>query len=248
VITVSLLTALLPRMSRAAAADDRTAVRDDLSFGLRISGVVIVPAAFAFLALGRQVAVLLFQHGATELGEAHGIGSMLTAFGLGLIPFSAQYVILRGFYAFGDTRTPFFISLVTGAANAATAVAASTLLAGTRWPVVAMAAGYGVSSAAGLAYAARRLRTHLSSAADRPGRTVKRTYRRLVLAGAVAAVVAFAIAQEATAAAGPALGGSLLAVTGGGAALVVVFVVMAKAMRVTELDAVAGAMRARLRR
>jgi len=248
VITVSLLTALLPRMSRAAAADDRSAVRDDLSFGLRVSGVVIVPAAFAFLALGQQFAVLLFRHGATGLGEAHGIGFMLTAFGLGLIPFSAQYVILRGFYAFGDTRTPFLIGVVTGAANAAIAVAAHALLAGTRWPVVAMAAGYGVSSAVGLGYAARRLRRHLSPRAALPGRAVKRTYLRLVSAAALAAVVAFATAQEATAAAGPALGGSLLAVVGGGAVLVGVFVLVAKALRVSEVDVVAGVLRARLSR
>ncbi len=32
------------------------------------------------------------------------------AFSLGLVPYSAQFVMLRGFYAYEDTRTPFIIS------------------------------------------------------------------------------------------------------------------------------------------
>jgi putative peptidoglycan lipid II flippase len=235
-------------MSRAAADSDPDSVRDDLSFGLRISGVAIVPAAFAFLALGPQLAVVFFGHGAVQLGEAHGIGYMLMAFGLGLIPFSAQYVMLRGFYAFADTRTPFVISLLTGAANAVIAVLAYSLLGHTRWPVVAMAAGYGISSATGLAYTARRLRTRLSPATNPPGRRVTWTYLRLVCASAVAAVVAFAVAQSATAMTGPAFGGSLLAVATGGAVLLGIFMVMAKALRISELDVLTGLLRARLGR
>ncbi|NUR27952.1 MAG: murein biosynthesis integral membrane protein MurJ, partial [Catenulispora sp.] len=172
VITVSLLTLLLPRMSRAAADGDAAAVRDDLSFGLRMSGAAIVPCAFAFLTLGPQIAAVLFGHGKTDAGQAQGIGFMLAAFGLGLIPFSAQYVILRGFYAFGDTRTPFTVGLITGAVNAAIAVTAALTVSGTKWPVLVMAAGYGLSSAVGLAWSVRRLRPTLTARAAASGRGV----------------------------------------------------------------------------
>ena len=47
------------------------------------------------------------------------LGRMLQAFGLGLIPFSAQYLLLRGFYAFEDTRTPFRMAVwISGIKNA----------------------------------------------------------------------------------------------------------------------------------
>jgi putative peptidoglycan lipid II flippase len=59
VITVSLVTALLPRMSRAAAAGVATAVRLDISEGLRLVGVAIIPAAIAFLVLGRDRATVM---------------------------------------------------------------------------------------------------------------------------------------------------------------------------------------------
>jgi len=270
VITVSLLTLLLPRMSRAAAEDDRQAVREDLSFGLRMSAAVIVPCAFAFLALGPQIAAVLFGYGHTGPGQAHSIGLMLAAFGLGLIPFSAQYVVLRGFYAFGDTRTPFTVGLITGAANAAVAVTAALTLGGTRWPVVVMAAGYGLSSAAGLAWSVRRLRRRLSgqgsaaesaaapertggrgrgAASDRAvaaGRGVARLYRRLVAAAAVAALVGYSAAQDVDRMAGDAPAGSLLATVAGSGVLLGVYILSAKALRVTEVDVLTRHVRKRI--
>ena len=246
-ITVSLLTTLLPRMSRAAADDDRAAVRADLSLGLRVSGAAIVPCAVAFLALGPQFATVLFGYGKTDVSQAHGIGYMLAAFGLGLIPFSAQYVMLRGFYAFGDTRTPFTAGLITGAVNAAVAITATVTLGGTRWPVVVMAAGSGLSSAVGLAWSVRRLRSRLAGgAAAKPGRGVARVYRRLLLAATVAGVVGFAAAQDVGALAGTARPGSMLAAVAGGTALAVVYVLAAKALRVAEVDHLTRRVRARI--
>jgi len=247
VITVSLLTMLLPRMSRAAADDDPAAVRRDLSLGLRVSGAAIVPCAVAFLALGPQFAAVLFGYGQTTLPQAHGIGYMLAASGLGLIPFSAQYVILRGFYAFGDTRTPFAVGLITGAVNAAIAISATAVLGGTRWPVVVMAAGSGLSSAIGLAWSVRRLRTRLAGpAAARPGKGVTRVYRRLLLAATVAGLVGYAAAQDVGALAGSARPGSLLAAAAGGTVLAVVYVLAAKALRVAEVDRLTRRVRARI--
>lgn len=255
VITVSLLTMLLPRMSRAAADDDPAAVRADLSLGLRVSGAAIVPCAFAFLALGPQIAAVLYGYGQTSVSQAHGIGYMLASFGLGLIPFSAQYVILRGFYAFGDTRTPFTVGLITGAVNAAVAIAATAFLGGTRWPVVVMAAGSGLSSAVGLAWSVRKLRPRLAGPAAASGATarsvkagqgVSRVYRRLLLAATLAGLVGYAAAQDVGALAGGARSASFLAAAAGGTALAVVYVLAAKALRVAEVDSLTRRVRTRI--
>src|SRR5207245_11137431 len=63
VITVSVVTALLPRMSRNAHAGRMGAVRGDVSRGLRFVGALIVPSAVLLLLLGRQIGVLLFDYG-----------------------------------------------------------------------------------------------------------------------------------------------------------------------------------------
>ncbi|NUS80091.1 MAG: murein biosynthesis integral membrane protein MurJ, partial [Streptomyces sp.] len=95
IITVSLMAALLPRISRSAAEDDAGAVRDDISQGLRTTAVAIVPLAFGFVALGIPMCTLIF--GSSGTGAATNMGYMLMAFGLGLIPYSVQYVVLRAF-------------------------------------------------------------------------------------------------------------------------------------------------------
>lgn len=104
IITVSVMAALLPRISRAANDGDVGAVRDDISQGLRNSAVAIVPVSFMFLALGVPVCTLLFASSGVEASQS--MGYVLMAFALGLIPYSVQYVVLRGFYAYEDTRTP----------------------------------------------------------------------------------------------------------------------------------------------
>lgn len=123
IITVSLMAALLPRISRSAAEDDAGAVRDDISQGLRTTAVAIVPIAFGFLALGIPMCTLIF--GSSGTSEATNMGYMLMAFGLGLIPYSVQYVVLRAFYAYEDTRTPFYNTVIVAAANAVASASAS---------------------------------------------------------------------------------------------------------------------------
>ena len=52
IIGVSVITALLPRMSAHAAERRYPLVRDDFSTGVRLSSVIVVPAALLLLVLG----------------------------------------------------------------------------------------------------------------------------------------------------------------------------------------------------
>ncbi|MFC1444147.1 murein biosynthesis integral membrane protein MurJ [Streptacidiphilus sp. N1-10] len=188
VITVSLVTALLPRLSRAVAEQRLDDVRDELSRGLRATGMVIVPAAFFFLAFGPEITALLPGHGPTL-----PMGRMLQAFALGLIPFSAQYLLLRGFYAFSDTRTPFWAALWISGLDIALAVGCHLLLPA-RWAVTGMAAAYSLSYLAGLLLTATRLRRRLAGRLD--GRRLSRTYLKLVLAAGPAAAASWAVVRS----------------------------------------------------
>ena len=97
VITVSIVAALLPRMSRSAAEGDNGAVRADLSYGLRLTAVAIIPASVAFLALGADLttALFFFLHGGGDT-SARFMGYVLMGFALGLIGFSSHHIVLRG--------------------------------------------------------------------------------------------------------------------------------------------------------
>lgn len=232
VVTVSLVTALLPRMSRAVAQGRIADVRADLSRGLRVSGVVVVPAAFLFLALGPRISVLLFAHGAADAASAQPLGHMLQAFALGLIPFSAQYLLLRGFYAFEDTRTPFFLAVWIAGVNIALATACHLLLPD-RWSVTGMAGGYAVSYLAGLALTARVLRRRTGGPLD--GGALRRTYTRLLGAASLAAGAGWAADRACATWLGAGTLADAAALTSGILALGLVYLALVRVAGVEEL-------------
>ncbi|MER0446946.1 murein biosynthesis integral membrane protein MurJ [Streptomyces sp. Edi4] len=243
IITVSVMAALLPRISRAAHDNDPGAVRDDISQGLRNSAVAIVPVAFAFLALGVPMCTLLYASSGVQ--AAQSMGFILMAFALGLIPYSVQYVVLRGFYAYEDTRTPFYNTVIVAAVNAAVSAACYVVLPA-RWAVVGMAAAYGLAYAVGVGVAWRRLRNRLGG--DLDGAHVLRTYARLCLAAVPAAVVGGAVGFGLLKFLGEGAGGSVVALVIGGGVLLGIFFVAAKRMRIEELNAMVGMVRGRLGR
>jgi putative peptidoglycan lipid II flippase len=236
IVTVSLVTALLPRMSRAVAEGRIPDLRADLSRALRISGVVIVPTAFLFLALGPQISSFLFAHGATDAASARPLGYMLQAFGLGLIPFSAQYLLLRGFYAFEDTRTPFFTAVAVAGVNIALATACHVLLPA-RWAVVGMAGAYTLSCVAGLALTAFGLRRRLGSRID--DGCLRRTYGKLFCAAGPAAGLGWAAAR-ACAGLGAGTGPTAVALAAGTLATLLAYLLLARLLKVDELRRLPG--------
>ncbi|MEV1020063.1 murein biosynthesis integral membrane protein MurJ [Streptomyces sp. NPDC050264] len=243
IITVSVMAAMLPRIARAAHDGDPGAVRDDISSGLRTSAVAIVPVAFMFVALGVPMCTLLF--GSSGTGAAQSMGYILMAFGLGLIPFSVQYVVLRGFYAYEDTRTPFYNTVIVAAVNAAASALCYVILPA-RWAVVGMAFSYGLAYAIGVGVAWQRLRKRLGG--DLDGANVVRTYARLCLAALPAAIIGGGIGYALTEALGHGAVGSIAALVVGGAALLGTFYVAARKMRIEELNSMVGMVRGRLGR
>jgi len=243
IITVSLMAALLPRISRSAAEGDGGAVRDDISQGLRTTAVAIVPIAFGLLALGIPMCTLIF--GSSGTGAATNMGFMLMAFALGLIPYSVQYVVLRAFYAYEDTRTPFYNTVIVAAVNAAASAVCYFVLPA-RWAVVGMAASYGLAYAIGVGVAWNRLRKRLNG--DLDGTRVLRTYARLCIASVPAALLSGAVCYGIGRTLGQGVVGSFAALLVGGAVLLGIFYVAARRMRIEELNSLVGMVRGRLGR
>ncbi|MFC9631306.1 murein biosynthesis integral membrane protein MurJ [Streptomyces mirabilis] len=243
IITVSLMAALLPRLARSAHEGDAGAVRDDISQGLRTTAVAIVPVSFGFVSLGIPMCTLIF--GSSGTSEATNMGYMLMAFGLGLIPYSVQYVVLRAFYAYEDTRTPFYNTVIVAAVNAGASALCYFALP-PRWAVAGMAASYGLAYAIGVGVAWNRLRKRLGG--DLDGTRVLQTYARLGIASVPAALLSGAACYGIGHTLGQGVGGSLAALLAGGIALLGVFYVAARKMRIEELNSMVGMVRGRLGR
>lgn len=233
VATVSLVTALLPRISLAVAQGRLGDFRSQVSGALSTSAVVIVPAALFFVAFGPQTAQVLFAHGAADAASTVPLGQMLQAFGIGLIPFSAQYLLLRGFYAFEDTRTPFWTAFWMAAVDIALVTACHVYLPA-RWAVTGMAGAYAVRYAFGLALTAWRLRRRIGG---RIGGGVLGTHVKLIVAAGAAAALGWATAHACGRALGTAGTAAVLGqIAAGGAVMAVVYLAAARILRVGELS------------
>jgi len=127
VIGVSVITALLPRMSRAAADGRLEDMREQLNRGLRLTAALLIPAAVAYIVLGRVLSTVVFGHLRTSVEQAQFIGVLLAVFAIGLVPFSAYQLQLRAFYALQDTRTPTLINLGVNVTLVAVDVRCSSL-------------------------------------------------------------------------------------------------------------------------
>ncbi|WP_371284504.1 murein biosynthesis integral membrane protein MurJ [Streptomyces sp. PAN_FS17] len=240
IITVSVVTALMPRMSAAAADGDTAAVRRDVSHALRVSACAVVPAACALFALAQPVMALAFGYGRTSAADTAAMAGILMAFAPGLIALSGQYVLSRAFYALSDTRTPFLLNLVIVTLNAGLSLAAAHLLPA-RWAVTGMAAAYSLALCAGWALTGRVLSRRLGVAG--PLRSSAAGAHARLLVAAVPATALGCFAALGTAPAGP-----VVSTVAGATAVILTFALLARPLRLAELDALLMGARRKLTR
>ncbi|MDV6010991.1 murein biosynthesis integral membrane protein MurJ [Haloechinothrix sp. LS1_15] len=113
VIGVSLLTAIMPRMSRAAADGDDRGLIGHLSYASRISTVALLPIAAVMTVAGTDAGIALYSVGqGAEGAGAERLGQALAISAFGLLPYALVMLQLRVFYALKDARTPTLIMLV----------------------------------------------------------------------------------------------------------------------------------------
>ncbi|MCW2525708.1 MAG: Integral rane protein MviN [Pseudonocardiales bacterium] len=110
VVGVSLLTALMPRMSRSAARNDSAGVVADLSLGARLSAVGLLPFTGGLIVLGPTLTTVLFAYGRSDASDSRYVGEVLAFSAFGLLPFALVMLQLRVFYATRDARTPTLIN------------------------------------------------------------------------------------------------------------------------------------------
>ncbi|MCU1578857.1 MAG: murJ [Rhodoglobus sp.] len=123
IVTVSIATAYFTRMSGHARDGNLTAVRADVAASLRSILFIMVFAAIGLMVLALPFATLFSK----SYPQVLGLGAVLLAFLVGLVPFTILFVLQRVFYSLEDTRTPFFIQLVQAVLFVALALVAATL-------------------------------------------------------------------------------------------------------------------------
>ncbi len=126
IFAVALGTAALPSFSAQAARGAYDELRRSLSFSIRMTNFIALPAAVGIITLATPITSVLFQRGAFGFDQAVLTGYALSAFAVGLWSVSMVRLIVPAFYAIQDTRTP----VITAAGAFVTNCCFSLLLMG----------------------------------------------------------------------------------------------------------------------
>ncbi|HEY2669582.1 MAG TPA: murein biosynthesis integral membrane protein MurJ [Rugosimonospora sp.] len=244
IVAVSIMTALMPRMS-AAAADHRwpDLVRQ-LSLGTRLSSVILIPTSVAFIVLGRQLGVTLFGWRDYAGTPAVQTGWVIAAAGIGLVPFAISQLQLFAFYAMPDTKTPAILNLPVAGVRILIDLILLVVLP-VVWVDAGLMIGNGVSFVLSVVVGYWLLRRRI-------GRLdlteVMTTLAKLVGAALIAAVPTLLVALILEHYLGLGKVGSLLGLVLGGIVLIVVYLAAAVALKVREINEVWRMVKGRLGR
>ncbi|MFC0038385.1 murein biosynthesis integral membrane protein MurJ [Actinomadura rayongensis] len=244
IVAVSVITALFPRMSRHAADGRLDRVSEDLSAGLRLSLIIIIPAAALLFGFAGEICVVFFAHGNTDAADAAMIARVLRVFAVGLIPFAALQILQRGFYAVADTRTPALVGFFTMAVSIALAVTGYLQLS-TPHIVLGVAGAQGVSWLLGCVVTLALLRRRLGSL---HGRDIVGPILKAAVASVAPLAVAIAAHELLVHKTAGGLIPSLVVLLAGGVLGMALFVAVARVLRVEEITTVGRMVTARLRR
>jgi putative peptidoglycan lipid II flippase len=122
VIAVSVVTALLPKFSDMANSEQITKLSESINKASVSLVTLLLPITVIIFFIGQPLAQILFGRGAATLIEARSTGFLLSIFTIALVPFSLFYLLLRGYYALEDTKTPFYINIILNIVNLSVAL------------------------------------------------------------------------------------------------------------------------------
>ena len=238
IITVSLATAILPRLSRAAAEGDLASLGATLARTMRTSLAVMVPFAALLPLLAPELARLLLGYGAAAATVDNYVPT-LALFGPAVLFFTAHYLVLRGFYALEQTRTVFWNQCAVAATNVVVAVAVVTRT-DAAWTSPGLVVAYGSAYLVGAVLSFKVLSGRVGGL---HGSQLLRFCVRIGLVVAVSTALAWAVHAGLGAWGGdaPPLPGrlwSVLVVAAVGTVDVVVFLLLARLLRIREVTAV----------
>lgn len=111
-IGVTVLTVVMPRLSRNAAAADTKAVLADLSLATRLTLITLIPIVAFMTVGGPAMGSALFAYGHFGNVDAGYLGAAIALSAFTLIPYGLVLLQLRVFYAREQPWTPIVIILV----------------------------------------------------------------------------------------------------------------------------------------
>ena len=228
IVTISVVTAILPKLSSFVIDNDLAKLREQLIKAIKLVGVVTVPSAALFLAFGSLISDVLFF--GISSNDARYIGYVLAAFALATIPLSINLIAIRGLNAFENTRAQVRANLIINGVSIVLSLMGFFILP-TRWITMGLAAAFTISYWVGSIVTFLLLEKE-SGVIEKRG--FIRTYGRLAVASCVVIAPMYFMVQAI----------NIASIPGGNSALLFIvlaisfsgFLVVAKALKVDEIN------------
>jgi putative peptidoglycan lipid II flippase len=112
VFVLAIETATMPELSERHTREDTEGYRDTLSFGLRTMAFIVVPSSVGLVAFAEPIIGLLYERGNFTVEDTDLVASILAAYSVGLLVYSAYFLLVRAFYSRQNTKIPALLNLV----------------------------------------------------------------------------------------------------------------------------------------
>jgi len=189
IVTISIITAILPHISKLALDGKREEVKAQLIRAIRLVAVITVPSAVAFLLFGPLITQSIFIGIPND--DSRYIGYVLSALSFGLVAFSINLILIRGFNAFEDTKTQVVSIVVINVASVAMSYLFLYFLK-TQWVTVGLGVAFSISYLIGLFITLALLKKHVGKLAISE---FLGQHLRLLIASLLAMLPLFAMTQ-----------------------------------------------------
>lgn len=189
IITVSIITAILPRLSSHSHERDLGAFGSELGTAMRNVIALVIPCAGMLFFMGPHIGIILYGHGASSIDAGSAVGFVASMFALGLPAFSLFYVLLRNYYAQENTKTPFMINLAFNALHMGVGITLFYVVP-ERWKVASLAIAYAIGYSIVTAFTWKRVSLRLSTLHSR---TLIRLFVQIVVAVAFVGILSWGI-------------------------------------------------------
>jgi putative peptidoglycan lipid II flippase len=188
-IGIGVGTALLPTLSRLLASGDSAGAQATQNRAMELALFFALPATVALMLIAAPLIKGLLQHGAFEAADTAATARTLVAFSVGLPAYILIKILVPGFHARGDTKTPVRIGFVSIAANLIGNLG-TVFFTDLSYVGIALATAFSAWVNVALLYWQLRARGHF-----RADTRFKRTALRLLLPNLLMGAATFAVAQ-----------------------------------------------------
>jgi len=114
---VAVGTAAIPVLSRLASEGKTSEFRDTISSSMNLVFLMTLPSACGLIVLGEPIIRLIYQHGRFDSAATSMTAVALAGYSVGLTGYAAIKILSPAFYALNDAKTPMIIAIASIGVN-----------------------------------------------------------------------------------------------------------------------------------